>query len=628
MPRHILIGVGVAAFAVTLVARQNRPAQQPTFRAGVDFIQLDVVVLYKDRRPVTGLTAADFTILEAGTTVPIETFKAVQLPAPVPPPVAWMRDVPRDVTTNAETSGRAVVVVMESPTSAGKRDPTVGRRPLGGPSDQWADKKMRAAAASIIKNLTPEDLAAVVYTWGGLTSSQGFTTDHGRLLKALDDHPPMTPVVCAVCTDGACCNLDTLTSVIAALGTLEQQPKTVFFINSGFGITPTVNTDLTTTLLQIAQRAHVTIQTVDPQGLTTTTGINAQTEGLRVLAENTGGRAVVNHNEPETVMPEVMSETRTYYLLGFQAAPAVPGGFHAVRVVVNRPDVEVRTRSGYYDPATSNAKIVRTVPAGTTIAAIEGLLAKGDVPLFASVAPFADAKRKPVLAINLGVGGSQEGPTAFSLVGGRSEAAEVLAELFDSNGRRFGSTTLSLNVPVGSRDGEIRYELLPRLAAPSRRFEARLGLKLADGRTASVFTWVDVPDFARERLSMSGLVLNALPAPPAEPRTGFADLMPVVPTARRDFGARDFVTAAARIYQGGSRTLVPVTITTRVVNGRDEEVASDSTQLDALAFGSARSADYKFTLPIAKLPGGEYLLRVTAAAGSDSSERALRFTVR
>jgi hypothetical protein len=54
--------------AAVLVARQE-PA--PTFRSGVELIQLDVSVLDKDRRPVQGLTAADFTVLVDGQPRPI-----------------------------------------------------------------------------------------------------------------------------------------------------------------------------------------------------------------------------------------------------------------------------------------------------------------------------------------------------------------------------------------------------------------------------------------------------------------------------------------------------------------------------------------------------------------------------
>ena len=62
-----LLAVWLGVF-VCLSAQQppTAPSQTPTFRTGVDAVQLDVSVLDKDRRPVRGLTAADFTVLDNG----------------------------------------------------------------------------------------------------------------------------------------------------------------------------------------------------------------------------------------------------------------------------------------------------------------------------------------------------------------------------------------------------------------------------------------------------------------------------------------------------------------------------------------------------------------------------------
>src|SRR5205823_1387214 len=67
--RHVaaIIAGTLACLVLTGSAQQPAtPGQQPTFRAGVDVIRLDVSVLDKNRQPIRGLTAADFTILENG----------------------------------------------------------------------------------------------------------------------------------------------------------------------------------------------------------------------------------------------------------------------------------------------------------------------------------------------------------------------------------------------------------------------------------------------------------------------------------------------------------------------------------------------------------------------------------
>ena len=58
----------LAEISGRLDARQDAQAPQATFRTGIDVTTLDVSVLDKDRRPVRGLTAANFTVLERGKT--------------------------------------------------------------------------------------------------------------------------------------------------------------------------------------------------------------------------------------------------------------------------------------------------------------------------------------------------------------------------------------------------------------------------------------------------------------------------------------------------------------------------------------------------------------------------------
>jgi len=65
----------------SIQAQSQRP---PLFRGGVELRQLDVTVQDKNRRPVRGLTAADFSIVEEGQPRKIEAFSFVDLPDVVP----------------------------------------------------------------------------------------------------------------------------------------------------------------------------------------------------------------------------------------------------------------------------------------------------------------------------------------------------------------------------------------------------------------------------------------------------------------------------------------------------------------------------------------------------------------
>jgi hypothetical protein len=61
LPSDVVFGVCVAGL---LCQNPSAQTQQPRFRARTDLLTIDVTVLDRNRRPVTGLTADDFILLE------------------------------------------------------------------------------------------------------------------------------------------------------------------------------------------------------------------------------------------------------------------------------------------------------------------------------------------------------------------------------------------------------------------------------------------------------------------------------------------------------------------------------------------------------------------------------------
>ena len=116
-------------------------------------------------------------------------------------------------------------------------------------------------------------------------------------------------------------------------------------------------------VFDIANRNNTSIYAVDPRGLTTfeydvnqgvslatdRTNLNSTMDTLRILADNTDGRAFVNRNDIGTAMKQIMRDASGYYLLGYTSTNApTDGKFHAIDVKVKRPNVEVRARKGYW----------------------------------------------------------------------------------------------------------------------------------------------------------------------------------------------------------------------------------------------------------------------------------------
>ena len=106
----------LALLPACLLARGQ--GERQTFRAGITVVQVDVSVLDKQRHPVRGLKASDFTVLEDGKPRDIVAFTPVDLPARTatraPGAAAWTRDVAPDVATNdVPAEGRLVVIAFD-----------------------------------------------------------------------------------------------------------------------------------------------------------------------------------------------------------------------------------------------------------------------------------------------------------------------------------------------------------------------------------------------------------------------------------------------------------------------------------------------------------------------------------
>ena len=77
------------SIAVAAIALAQQTPTPPTFRAGIDLVEVDVTVLDKHRHPVTGLQADDFIVREDGQARAITAFTPVTLPPQPSHPVKF-----------------------------------------------------------------------------------------------------------------------------------------------------------------------------------------------------------------------------------------------------------------------------------------------------------------------------------------------------------------------------------------------------------------------------------------------------------------------------------------------------------------------------------------------------------
>ena len=648
----------VSAVALVVTGALLASPQNPNFRGGTDLLMLDVSVLDKSRQSVADLTSGDFTVTVDGQPRPVVAFKFVAMPPPPPPasPTAtWVREIAPDVVSNERLPGRVVAILID--------DKTIGETRL----DPFQIQATRKSAMAVVDQLGPDDRAAVLYTKNAFTA-QTFTTDR-RLLRAAIENSAMIPEPKGFDpdTDPQCqcrtCSIEALDYVAKSLRPLTEQRKVVFFVSAGplvvvprpgYGAEMTLATqcnfkrrDVMHDALRSAQAANVTIQSVDPTGLDPGPTAKSETRGtapgrttlgaledeptqrqqfLRMIAEQTGGRAVVNNNDPDQQVPSLFAESSSYYLLGVEPpAPSPDGKFHGVEVRVNRRDVEVRTRNGYYDLREKDrVATVAALNAGALTPLIASPMPAAGVPLAVTSAPFAGKDGDPIIAVTLTVDPSVN-PASRPMP--RTEVVDIVASAFyPETGGNAGWQQQRLSLRWTTPDPRFgSYELLGRVAAPPGRYELRVGVKTADGRTGGVYTSVEVPDFTSP-LSLSGLVVTATPSPAVAPPDALADILPVTPTARRTFRKADQASAFVRIYQR-ARNFSPATVKTTLTSATGEVVADDDKRVEGAAAGPGSAADYQVDLPLADLAPGEYLLTIGVVVGNRSAQRQLRFRI-
>jgi len=662
-----------------VVLARGSAQQKPSFRGGVELVLLDVSVLDAERRPVRGLTAADFTILEDGKPQTVASFSAVDLADIVTErtfTAPWVQAVAPDVQKNTDIKDRRIVVIVMD-------DAT--------PMAAQEVPRAKAVARQVIDALGPNDLACVVYPLNK-RSGQEFTGDRARLAEAVDR---FNGTIDAAGTDLQgqwwlsmpfdMFNLDNtasylgtlrlIQSVAEDLAPLAERRKALVLVSVGIP-TVTPGPDVSTAgsgnvggsealrdvwrsvqaSLDAAQQANVTIYGLDPGGLrapgvydrggTQSTGRvrtgdptglhpgRPNQDFLKTVSENTGGFAITDTNEPAPQIQQLLRENASYYLLGYAPSNTrALGRYRRIEMKVNRPGLMVRTRNGYFEPELAPAKKATPVVA-SALGAIAGLLPKIDLPMSLAVAPFAvPGQKNATLAIVIGV----ESP-APRRQGRVTERFDLRVAVYAPTGERRAAIQQVMTVAVNAsgEGGTVRFEHLARLDLPPGRYHVRAAAKRliegatedSSGREGSVYADVDVPDFRREPLALTGVSLNVSPSVMCGQKDALATILPFAPTTTREFWQDDVVTGFLRVHQGGDRPIVPVDVAIKIVDATGASAFASLETLGGERFGKMRAADVRFDVPVAKFAPGAYLLTIETVAGTATKRREIRLAVK
>lgn len=306
--RPVFYVTGAMVLAVMLPAsiagQEAPPAPQPApvFRAAADAVTVDASV-QRDRRPVAGLKASDFELLDNGVRQEITEVTYEKLPI--------------DVTLLLDVSASVTGDVLD---------------------------ELRRALRQVRADLGPADRLRLL-------------TFNMRVQRLVDFNQPAAAVDAAVASlrgGGSSAVFDALAVALAA-GDAPGRRRLIVLFSDGQDSISISDPD---TLLDVARRSTPTVAIIlgsttstRPASLLRTTSAQASTVGAlseRITSETGGVVTTVKAGESLSAkFRRMLQDFRSSYVLYFTPRGVERAGAHTLEVRVNRPGVEVRARRGY-----------------------------------------------------------------------------------------------------------------------------------------------------------------------------------------------------------------------------------------------------------------------------------------
>jgi len=395
-------GLGAQAPASAGAQAPAAPAaqgSQPTFRVNIDLVTMDAIVRNNQDQFVADLTKDDFQILEDGVPQDITSFTLVHggrvhnLLAPPPPPTEEGVILPPSRPRN-DTTGRIFLIIVD--------DMHLDFRNTG---------RIRDLFKRIARDLIHEGDMFTIVSTGPSSLAIDPTYDRKVLDEAIkkitgNGLKPSDIIQGAEGADGpsevryrAHVAFSTAYDMLRQLERITNRRKAVVWVSNGYDFNPFsesrlgedpvfggrfgqtreegqqinqqynqgqqfADADLARELAEVtrtANRANATLYTIDPRGLVAGADLDEQLDpveygnyvrktqdSLRVLAEETGGIAVVNQNDFTKALKRIDAETSDYYVLGYYSTNPDPlKRTRKVEVKVTKPNLNVISRTSY-----------------------------------------------------------------------------------------------------------------------------------------------------------------------------------------------------------------------------------------------------------------------------------------
>jgi Ca-activated chloride channel family protein len=270
-----------AAFAAACV-----PAHAQTFSTKVEAVRVDVLVT-DGGRPVSGLTAADFEVLDNGVRQQVD--------------LVFFEQLPINVVLALDMSGSV--------------------------SGERLDH-LRRAASALLDGLKPHDRAGLVTFSHQVVQQSPLTTNVDQVRTALGGSEAQGGTALV---DGAYAGM--------MLGESDAGRSLMVIFSDGLDTSSWLTAE---SILDISKRCDVVIYSVAAGG-------SRRSEFLRDLSSGSGGRLfeVESTRNLEAAFVAILEEFRRRYLVTYSPRDVARDGWHKLEVRVPRRGVTVKARPGY-----------------------------------------------------------------------------------------------------------------------------------------------------------------------------------------------------------------------------------------------------------------------------------------
>lgn len=298
-------------------------------------------------------------------------------------------------------------------------------------------------------------------------------------------------------------------------------------------------------LVDLANRSSVVVYTMDARGLVgtgltaadNTSGLDTAAieqrlsdrrsqlfdtqEGLIYLARQTGGFPIVNNNDLSGGIRKILDD-QSYYLIGYQPDDEVfdpkTRRFNKLEIKVKRDGVTVRYRSGFFgvsDEQIGARPAANMTDAQRVINALTSPFAAGDISLRLNAVFGNDAKQGSFIRSFLHIEGKNIEFT--DLPDGRKKAVfGILAMGFGDNGipidniNKTFTATVSDDIYQIIKTRGLVYDFIFPIKKPGA-YQLRVALlDTTSKKLGSANQFVEVPNIKKNRLALSGIVLETL----------------------------------------------------------------------------------------------------------------------